>query len=73
MRQRREFNEHMEQERALYGATTTGSNKIRTGKRGGVNHRQHLPSQTDESGSAIRIRNQRPQTPRINLLKMKRE
>lgn len=39
----------------------------------GHNKNRHLPSQTDESGSAIRIRNQRPQTPRINLLKLSRQ
>ena len=52
----------MENERALYGnGKPTGIRSLKM--------RQHLPSQTDESGSAIRIRNQRPQTPRINLLK----
>ena len=57
--------EHIEQERALYGkATRSHKNSALIRK---------LPSQTDASGSAIRIRNQRPQTPRINLLKLGRQ
>ena len=57
--------EHIENERVLYGKVN------RSAKHSAVI--RHLPSQTDESGSAIRIRNQRPQTPRINLLKLSRQ
>ena len=56
--------EHMENERAIYG---------KVGKRSNFQVVRKVPSQTDESGSAIRIRNQRPQTPRINLLKLGRQ
>ena len=66
LRQRREFNEKLENERAMMGSATK---MVRVAKR---KEMMQLPSQTDETGSAIRIRNHRPQTPRINLLKLNR-
>ena len=66
LRQRRQFLEHMDQERAIRGKkshTRQVSEYIQN----------KTPNQTDESGTAIRFRNQRPQTPRINLLKAGRQ
>ena len=66
LRQRRQFMEHIEQERAMKGKPTHMRYNTNS-------FPQKAPAQTDESGSAFRVRNQRPQTPRINLLKAGRE
>ena len=58
LRQRREFTEKLEQERKMLGLNKNRQKHVF----------RNLPTQTDGTGSGIRIRPQ--ETPRINLLKL---
>ena len=61
LRQRRQFNDKMEQERTMHGIDRANI-KVTSGTM-----QRKVPKETDKTGSAFRIR---PQTPKINLLKL---